>query len=678
MKDRLTYRHLWQLLGLTVTAIVGYLWAFDKPIPIHGLEDKHEPVAYLLATLGGLTFFLISTFVPKLVSDKPIWAKTDDTSLTETQRERNRKAMLDLVEKIWITGFLENVLNEMRSLNLDMSFADPEKVLRKPGMSDYTLPDSHAIAQAYYDLNRRLVILGEPGSGKTVTLLQLARQLIIEARSDAKKPIPVVLALSSWATEQLPFEDWLCKEIHEKYGFQRRAADALVKSEQLTYFLDGLDEVAEDYRETCLQAIKEFAEKRRPIDYAVACRKVEFQELITRLNVTGEIVINPLTRSQIDEYLKDETFDGLRRLKTQNRIVQDFAEIPFMLNTMAVVTRKKSERDIISEMDFYATNHSVEVNPAFYEDAALLRDYFLDTYVNLRLRHPDHKKYSDVQKTRIHLKWLAGQLVKHDQTDLYIELMQPSWLDTSVFRRYFRWSTRVATGLLLGLLGSLFLGLLVGMHNGVMFGLSVGLLSSLLVGFPASQMENAIRPIESLQWRKQGLWYGFLGGLAGLIAGDLLGSLFLGLLCGLLGGLYRRATIPFRTTPNSGIKYSLINCLLIALLLALSVGLPYSILFGLPLGLLVGMLGGVLFGLPVGLLFGLIFGGAAVIQHSVLRYFLWREGHIPLWRYDKFLDYMAELVILRKVGGGYRFVHDYLRQYLASAAFVPDPMQKTE
>ena len=39
----------------------------------------------------------------------------------------------------------------------------------------------------------------------------------------------------------------------------------------------------------------------------------------------------------------------------------------------------------------------------------------------------------------------------------------------------------------------------------------------------------------------------------------------------------------------------------------------------------------------------------------------------------RFLDYCANnLIILRKVGGGYRFVHDYMRQYLASAAFVAD------
>lgn len=90
--------------------------------------------------------------------------------------------------------------------------------------------------------------------------------------------------------------------------------------------------------------------------------------------------------------------------------------------------------------------------------------------------------------------------------------------------------------------------------------------------------------------------------------------------------------------------------------------------FGLGFGLVVGLGSG----LVVGLAGGLVNGGSAVLSHLLLRYYLARDGHIPRWRYDKFLDYAHELVILRKVGGGYRFVHDYLRQYLARSPFVPD------
>jgi hypothetical protein len=51
-------------------------------------------------------------------------------------------------------------------------------------------------------------------------------------------------------------------------------------------------------------------------------------------------------------------------------------------------------------------------------------------------------------------------------------------------------------------------------------------------------------------------------------------------------------------------------------------------------------------------------------MHVVLRYMLWRNGDVPL-NYAWFLDYAAERVLLRKVGGGYMFIHRYLLEYFA-------------
>ena len=71
-------------------------------------------------------------------------------------------------------------------------------------------------------------------------------------------------------------------------------------------------------------------------------------------------------------------------------------------------------------------------------------------------------------------------------------------------------------------------------------------------------------------------------------------------------------------------------------------------------------------GVPhTGLVIGLIFGGRACIQHLVLRIMLWRGGSAPL-HYVRFLDYAAGRIFLRKVGGGYIFVHRLLLEYFAS------------
>jgi hypothetical protein len=69
--------------------------------------------------------------------------------------------------------------------------------------------------------------------------------------------------------------------------------------------------------------------------------------------------------------------------------------------------------------------------------------------------------------------------------------------------------------------------------------------------------------------------------------------------------------------------------------------------------------------LGIVLLSGLAFGGDAFIQHFILRFLLWRAGSLP-WNYPRFLDYAADRILLRKVGGGYIFVHRSLQDYFAS------------
>jgi hypothetical protein len=62
---------------------------------------------------------------------------------------------------------------------------------------------------------------------------------------------------------------------------------------------------------------------------------------------------------------------------------------------------------------------------------------------------------------------------------------------------------------------------------------------------------------------------------------------------------------------------------------------------------------------------GLRNGGFAYLQHYVLRFLLWRNDYAPL-NYIRFLDYAAERVFLRKVGGGYIFTHRFLMEYFAT------------
>jgi hypothetical protein len=73
----------------------------------------------------------------------------------------------------------------------------------------------------------------------------------------------------------------------------------------------------------------------------------------------------------------------------------------------------------------------------------------------------------------------------------------------------------------------------------------------------------------------------------------------------------------------------------------------------------------IIFGIVFAHAFALFNGGIATIEHYVLRWHLWRDRAIP-WNYTRFLDDAAKRILLRKVGGGYMFIHRSLLDYFAN------------
>ena len=71
-------------------------------------------------------------------------------------------------------------------------------MVRTADKPDRTLPPDQKIVDVFDEVKGALLILGEPGSGKTTTLLELARDLIARAEKDSTLPVPVVFNLSSW------------------------------------------------------------------------------------------------------------------------------------------------------------------------------------------------------------------------------------------------------------------------------------------------------------------------------------------------------------------------------------------------------------------------------------------------------------------------------------------------
>ena len=57
----------------------------------------------------------------------------------------------------------------------------------------------------------------------------------------------------------------------------------------------------------------------------------------------------------------------------------------------------------------------------------------------------------------------------------------------------------------------------------------------------------------------------------------------------------------------------------------------------------------------------------SVTQRPILRIILAHRNYLP-WKLIPFLDYCADRIFLRKVGGGYIFVHRLLQEHFAAMA----------
>ena len=84
-------------------------------------------------------------------------------------------------------------------------FSDVAEFAAAPGQA---LPEGTPATDVFDRLGsgRTLLIVGEPGSGKTIALLKLAADAIDRTASDVRQQIPVVFNLSSWARKPQSIE----------------------------------------------------------------------------------------------------------------------------------------------------------------------------------------------------------------------------------------------------------------------------------------------------------------------------------------------------------------------------------------------------------------------------------------------------------------------------------------
>lgn len=185
--------------------------------------------------------------------------ESNKSHLSEKLLQRKRRYLLSNIKENWIEPFFE------KSLHTHVISPEPLKnievtqlqhiLFQKHDAQPQLMSNARAIDLFRHNSGNALLILGEPGSGKTTVLFELARSLVAQAEQDEREQIPVILNLSLWQPEQLILSEWLVAQLQEHYKVSLEVAKVWVRDEEIMPLLDGLDDVVESHRTSCIEAI---------------------------------------------------------------------------------------------------------------------------------------------------------------------------------------------------------------------------------------------------------------------------------------------------------------------------------------------------------------------------------------------------------------------------------------
>jgi DNA polymerase III delta prime subunit len=638
------------------TLLIGYisnqLPALKDLLQVKNLQDLEKvfaenKIALALFVILGLVFIW---FTYQQVRQQPEEAPAE---IDPTIRPRLLEAEATKVKKR-----LHDSLHNLLRLDL-MREEQPKQVGRNPLQTLYTVSVNNTTSQPQVldkmvdvlrrgDISGRLLILGQPGGGKTTTLLDLAEELLDTAKQNDREPIPIIFELSALFDDSVSILDWLVLQLKQEYNLAPGLSRVWLEQGEILPLLDGLDELGLEKQRKCIRAINQYLLEDAKRDLVVCCREEEYlagEEQLLELH--GAVCLQELSDGQIQDYLQRLQRGDLWQSIQNNAEFLELARTPLLLSMMVV---------------------------AYQGRAIQTKEELFDAYIERRFELlPVGKGEPSRSKIIRFLVFLAKRL-QGTQTEFLIENMQPSWLQN----RRQRFICQLICGLI-SMLAGLIIGFPIGCFYGVMFildafknedGSYIILIEPIHLSLKRLRTKSII-----LNTVYNGL---FLGSIFSVLilpfSGTLpsVASLLVSLLVGLLSFspislIHTHKNIKNRHTPNQGIWESFQNCFLMVFVV-------YFLCFCNSIWL-IQFLSNFLQLMNIKIMIYVATtlsstsaffsgGGEACIQHFSLRLVLWYNRSIP-WNYAKFLSRAAERRLIQQIGGRYRFIHRLLLEHFA-------------
>lgn len=482
----------------------------------------------------------------------------------------------------------------------------------------------------------RLLLVGEPGVGKTHTLLALGAALHLQARDARTAPVPVVVDLGGWNGQSL--RQWVIDHLWRYYRVSASVGAAWVDGAALTLLLDGFDDLPPAQQRGCAAAIEGLLRGNVSQTAVLVCRRKTLDQLgLTFNSFNSGVHLLPMVAQQVKAFTQALQRPDLWQAIKADKTRQQLARFPLYLLLLA------------------------QIPPA---TAITNRQALIATW-----GQQTQRALSDPQRRL--LPWLAQQLAQR-QALFFSDDLTPDWLPPSQGWRY-----RLGLGLAMGAVAAVISGHL-------MLGLAVALVASQVDVHRLDHLRLSLACQNRGAILRLGLGCGLLGAGLGVVLGTLAVLLLgrvglgagafawggaagatLGWGAGLVGGTWGglQQAIQIRTAPGQDLRLALGHGMGLGLLLLGLIGgmvvVPAVATGQSPLALLDW---GAARTLGAGLGCGLLWL-SGLVQHGLLR---WLLAPVPR-ALEGGVAAAVDKGVLHRVGGGVSFGHGVLRQWWATA-----------
>ncbi|MFD5513775.1 hypothetical protein ACFWIB_39475 [Streptomyces sp. NPDC127051] len=268
---------LWSLSAVTAASAVWMLWAGTGPS-----SDFATIGAWFLALVA-----LILPFAERLLHPEPVPPPEPADEADDLART---------VEGQWREEARSRSLRDPRVLPLTWSAtsravaASPDAVFGGNGAGRITRVTTEGRLDGGFDAaitalgaefgripSGRLVVLGEPGAGKTVLAMLLTLGLL--GRREPGHPVPVLLSVGAWDPVEQSLDSWVVETLAATYYAGRpEIPRRLLERGLLLPVLDGLDEIPESARRDAVKSVNRFIGEQQPV--VLTCRSAEYAGVI--------------------------------------------------------------------------------------------------------------------------------------------------------------------------------------------------------------------------------------------------------------------------------------------------------------------------------------------------------------------------------------------------------------